>query len=219
MPLPASPLCAPAPAPVSHPRPERGPGSAWPARAAPCRVCALKIGSGGGAGRGPAPSPWAWAASPAPGWGCRRRLRPKGSAQPTARLRSVAGARGKREHRLGSGPWLPRSRPSSHKQKAPFPGARRFPSLPGRSLLLPYFVPVPFPSSVELPCSLDRQKTPPRPLFPAPGGSSPRGAAWVAPLRPARNSVEEGRLCISFYCILNDATAFEPHERLKFSGV
>lgn len=49
--------------------------------------------------------------------------------------------------------------------------------------------------------------------------AAPLGADLVAPHRPARNFSKEGRLCNSFYCILNAVTALEPDERLKFSGI
>lgn len=110
LPLPPSARCARVPAPVSHPRPARGHVSARPARPAPCRVCALEIGSGSGARRAGARGaargdlrPGSGPRGPAPGWGAAKGVcgpaceRPRALPSPTAMLRSVAGVKGERK--------------------------------------------------------------------------------------------------------------------------
>ena len=245
--LPSPLLAAPECLPLSVTRgPARGQVSARPARSAPCRVCAPKIGSG------------SWAAAAGGGWG-RGGRRPQGTFSPRMGRGGPAPGSGTAEgsgSRPGSGPRTVPS-PMAWPERVAGVRAKRekllrkqtftslfYSLLPQANCFLSWVLRF-FSLAVEVSLSLFffffffgfscRLFSSHVPLeatkllikrHPSHHGClllllavAALGADLVAPHGPARTSSEEGRLWNSFYCILDAVTALEPDEQLKFSGI
>lgn len=156
------------------------------------------------------------------------RERLKGSSQPEGLAEECGWGEGEGGgNRLESRPSLLASTPSSRKQIVFFPGFSVSRFYRWKSLSLFFFLfsfssfscrlcssHIPLKTTKLLP---KRKPTPPRPsCLPRLLAAAPLGTDLVAPHSPARTSSEKGRLCNSFYCILDAVTALELDERLKF---